>query len=60
VQYPALIAGLSGLHVPSAEQRCQALVDYSLLERSSDEITYRLTIDGYRSLAELMSASYDS
>jgi DNA-binding IclR family transcriptional regulator len=51
VQYPALIASRSGLHIPYAEQRCQALVDHGLLEQSSDEIAYRLTAEGQRYLA---------
>jgi DNA-binding IclR family transcriptional regulator len=59
VQYPALTASRSGLHVPSAEQRCQALVDHGLFERSSDAITYQLTAEGQRYLARTAS-EYDS
>jgi hypothetical protein len=45
VQYPALIASRSGLHIPYAERRCRVLADRGLLEQVSGEIAYRLTTD---------------
>lgn len=50
VQYPAMIASRSGLHIPYAERRCRVLAEYGLLERVNGEITYRLTTDGRRYL----------
>lgn len=55
VQYPALVASRSGLHIPYAEQRCQSLVTHGLLERDSDEVAYRLTADGRHYLARTAS-----
>lgn len=52
VQYPAMIASRSGLHIPYAERRCQVLVEYDLLEQVDDEITYRLTMDGQHYLED--------
>lgn len=46
IQYPALIASRSGLHIPYAEQRCQVLADRGLLEQVSDEVAYRVTAAG--------------
>jgi DNA-binding IclR family transcriptional regulator len=57
VQYPALIASRSGLHIPSAERRCRALADRGLLEQVSDEIAYRLTADGQHYLSRTASES---
>lgn len=56
VQYPALVASRSGLHIPSAERRCRALADQGLLKRDSDEVAYRLTADGRHYLARTASA----
>jgi DNA-binding IclR family transcriptional regulator len=55
VQYPALVASRSGLHIPYAERRCQVLVTHGLLERDSDEVAYRLTADGRHYLARTAS-----
>jgi DNA-binding IclR family transcriptional regulator len=52
VQYPALIASRSGLHIPYAEQRCRALADRGLIEQVSDEVAYRLTADGRHYLSD--------
>lgn len=46
IQYPALIASRSGLHIPYAEQRCEVLADRGLLEQISDEVAYRVTAAG--------------
>jgi hypothetical protein len=37
VQYPALIASRSGLHIPYAERRCRVLANRGLLEQVSGE-----------------------
>ena len=50
VEYPALIASHTGLHVPLVERRCRLLAAAGLLEPVSDEVLYRLTERG-RSLA---------
>lgn len=50
VEYPALIASHTGLHVPLVERRCRLLVGAGLLEPVSGEVLYRLTDRG-RSLA---------
>lgn len=59
VQYPALIAGRSGLHIPYAERRCRVLADRGFLERVSDEVAYRLTVDGSRYLEAQSDADAD-
>lgn len=46
VEYPALIASNTGLHVPLVERRCRALTEADLLEAVSDEVLYRLTERG--------------
>lgn len=43
VEYPALIASNTGLHVPLVERRCRSLAEAGLLEAVSGEVLYRLT-----------------
>lgn len=44
--YPALIAGNTGLHVPHVEKRCDALAEAGLIEPVSGEVIYRITDTG--------------
>lgn len=57
VQYSALIASRSGLHIPSAKQRCLMLVTYGLLERDNNEVASRLTADGRHYLSRTASTT---
>ena len=45
-EYPALIAGNTGLHVAHVDRRLEALRDVGLVETGSDGTTYRLTERG--------------
>jgi DNA-binding IclR family transcriptional regulator len=44
--YPALIAGNTGLHVAHVERRLETLSDTGLVEPVSGEVIYRLTDEG--------------
>ncbi|MGM0604340.1 MAG: DUF2250 domain-containing protein [Halobacteriota archaeon] len=44
--YPALVAGNTGLHIPLVERRCVALEREGLLEAVSGEVIYRITDAG--------------
>lgn len=44
--YPALIAGNTGLHVPVVERSVESMTEAGLLERVSDEVVYRITTAG--------------
>lgn len=46
VEYPALIASNTGLHIPLVERRCRSLAADGLLEAVSEEAVYRLTDRG--------------
>lgn len=44
--YPALIAGNTGLHVAHVERRLETLTESGLVEPVSDEVVYRVTERG--------------
>ncbi|WP_459881873.1 DUF2250 domain-containing protein [Halorubrum gandharaense] len=44
--YPALIAGNTGLHVPVVERSVETMVEDGLVERVSGEVVYRITAAG--------------
>ncbi|MFC6613992.1 DUF2250 domain-containing protein [Halopenitus salinus] len=44
--YPALIAGNTGLHVAHVERRLETLAETGLVEPVSDEVVYRATERG--------------
>ena len=50
LDYVALAASRTGLHVPFAERRCRVLAAHGLLERATAETTYRITRRGERFL----------
>lgn len=49
--YPALVAGNTGAHIPLVERRISVLVEYGLLEQVTGEAIYRITADGESALA---------
>lgn len=49
--YPALVAGNTGVHIPLVERRISVLVEHGLLERVTGESIYRITADGESALA---------
>lgn len=53
VQYPALIAGEVGAHMPVIERRCQRLESNGLIEPVSGEVVYRLTDRGQTVVDEI-------
>ncbi|WP_418280944.1 DUF2250 domain-containing protein [Halorubrum sp. DTA98] len=44
--YPALIAGNTGLHVAYVERRIESMVEAGLIEDVSGEVVYRITAAG--------------
>jgi len=48
VEYPAIVAHRTGIHVPYVERRCAVLAERGLLERVSGEVVYRVTERGRR------------
>lgn len=52
VQYPALLAAETGLHLPLVERRCDALESRDLIEPVTGEVLYRLTERGRRAASE--------
>ncbi|QLG61317.1 DUF2250 domain-containing protein [Halorarum salinum] len=44
--YPALVAGNTGAHIPLVERRISVLVDRGLVEAVSGETVYRITAAG--------------
>lgn len=53
VQYPALIAGETGAHMPLIERRCRRLESEGLIEPVSGEVVYRLTDRGRAVIDEI-------
>lgn len=49
--YPALIAGNTGLHAPHVERRVDVMVGAGLIEAVSEESVYRITDAGRDALA---------
>jgi DNA-binding MarR family transcriptional regulator len=50
LEYVALLANRRGLHLDYARERCQRLAERGLVERTTDEVTYRITAAGERYL----------
>ncbi|WP_313694511.1 DUF2250 domain-containing protein [Halorarum halobium] len=48
--YPALVAGNTGAHIPLVERRIAVLEDLGLLEAVTDESVYRITPAGEAAL----------
>lgn len=46
MDYPTLIANRCGIHEGSVERACERLTAKGLLERTSEETTYRITERG--------------
>lgn len=51
LEYVALVASRRGINLDYAEERCRTLAERGLVERTTDEVTYRITEKGRRYLA---------
>lgn len=56
--YPALVAGNTGAHIPLVERRISVLVERGLLEEVTDESIYRITAAGETALDGPESDAY--
>lgn len=50
LEYVALLANRRGLHLSYARERCRALAERGFVERTTGEVTYRITEKGERYL----------
>lgn len=50
LEYVALLANRRGLHLSYARERCRTLAERGFVERTTDEVTYRITEKGERYL----------
>lgn len=57
LEYVALIANRRGLHLQYARDRCEVLERQGFIERTTDELTYRITTTGEQYLDETDPAS---
>ncbi|SHG72063.1 hypothetical protein [Halobaculum gomorrense] len=60
VDYPALIAANTGLHIPLVERRIATLEQREFVEAATAERIYRITDRGARALAGDAAASADA
>ncbi|QZX98344.1 hypothetical protein [Halobaculum rubrum] len=57
VDYPALVAANTGLHIPLVERRLATLAERGFVEAVTDEQIFRITEHGRRALSEKPAAS---